>query len=82
MERREAMAAITNCIDGPAENEGYCIRCASFIEFNPYAPYCTSCWKQWMDRGGRDYYEEQHCHDCGAPSPVTKSKPVCGPCYY
>ena len=75
------MAAITNYFDGPSEDQGFCIRCASSIEFNKFAPYCTQCWVEWKNRGGRDYYEERHCHDCGERSPVTKAKPICDPCY-
>ncbi|MCK4829934.1 hypothetical protein KA005_80170 [bacterium] len=64
--------------------KGYCIRCRTRIPSNLDAPYCKSCFSQWVKGGGNPFYVEQQgrCHTCGRRAPVSKAKPECNSCYW
>lgn len=60
--------------------EGYCIRCAERVEFNPGAPYCRPHYTVWAQFSNRDY-EEKFCHKCGTRGPSTMGRPLCPKCF-
>jgi hypothetical protein len=59
---------------------GYCIRCESRINFDPFKPYCPNCYSVWAEYSN-PVYEENVCHCCGEFEVTTMEKPVCYSCY-
>ena len=60
--------------------EGYCIRCETRKTYNTDYPYCTDCFKVWVQYENPDF-EENVCHCCGEFSNTTMNKPECYDCY-
>lgn len=59
---------------------GYCIRCASRIDYDPTKPYCGSCYSTWSQFGNPDY-QETVCHRCGQYEATSMNKPQDYRCY-
>lgn len=59
---------------------GFCIRCGTKKEINPYEPYCRECYSSWVEYGNR-WYEEKYCHICKKQFNSTIDKPLCNECY-
>lgn len=63
-----------------AVHAGYCIRCSDEIRYRPQSPLCDSCYSSWAT-WGNESYPEKVCHRCARPADVSKSKPLCAPCF-
>ena len=61
-------------------DDGYCIRCKKSIPYNPERPYCSDCFKVWVQYENDDF-EENYCHRCGKKEYATILKPQCYRCY-
>jgi len=61
---------------------GYCIRCAEKIEYNPSLPYCNKCYTTWK-KFADTTYAELYCHCCGKemPKKTSMEKPLCYSCW-
>lgn len=69
--RREKYKSVTN---------GYCIRCAVPIDYNPERPYCNNCYSIWSQFGNPDY-PENVCHRCGQHEITSMIRPQDHKCY-
>jgi hypothetical protein len=67
-----------------ADTRGYCIRCGKRTPYNLDAPYCSSCFSEWVGYGGNTSYIEKHghCHTCGRHSQPSRYKPECHSCFW
>lgn len=64
----------------PQVAQGFCIRCASPIEFASERPYCWDDYQKWAEYKNADY-EDSYCHSCGRDFPATMNRPLCRSCY-
>ncbi|MCA6363516.1 MAG: hypothetical protein IM638_10795 [Bacteroidetes bacterium] len=61
-------------------HQGYCLRCKSKLQYNPHAPYCTSCYASWVQWENREF-KEKFCHCCGEANASSMNRPLCKYCY-
>ncbi len=61
------------------EDKGYCIRCGTFINKNPYYPLCPKCYDTWS-QFSNPFYTENYCHFCGEEAQTSKNQPICIDC--
>lgn len=60
---------------------GHCVRCNEKIKYDPFRPFCSSCYSIWYE-WENPYYLEAYCHGCGrARDGISKAFPQCKPCY-
>lgn len=62
------------------KQNGYCIRCGTFIPCDLEKPFCRDCFLEWVEWENPDY-KEYHCHTCGKRAPTSMAKPQCNSCY-
>jgi len=53
---------------------GYCIRCETRINYDPYRPYCGDCYSIWVQFENPDY-QENVCHRCGQYEATSMNRP-------
>ncbi len=59
---------------------GYCIRCETRIDYEPYRPYCSDCYSIWAQFENPNY-QENVCHRCGQYDATSMNKPQDYKCY-
>lgn len=59
---------------------GYCIRCSTRIDYDPFKPFCFSCFTSWAGFENPNY-KEKVCHCCGEYSHTSMAYPVCEHCF-
>ncbi len=67
----------------PDEKEvriGFCIRCATEIDYNAHAPFCLECFRNAGSYDLIPYKKEKFCHACGDPFKTSFSHPVSDGC--
>ena len=59
---------------------GYCIRCKTEIDYDPYKPLCDACYGTWA-KYMNEQFEEKCWHSCGKGTATTYGQPECKSCY-
>jgi hypothetical protein len=60
--------------------QGYCIRCAREIPYDPDKPYCRECFYSWSEWENPSYVEK-YCHSCGKKDRSSMLYPQCRSCF-
>jgi phosphatidylserine/phosphatidylglycerophosphate/cardiolipin synthase-like enzyme len=63
----------------PAKHKGKCIRCTTYITYDPGHPLCGDCFAKTVGLMS-PHYMAKYCHECGSASDTSMWYPICAAC--
>jgi ribosomal protein S14 len=77
---KKAKAKSTSKQKHKVQGRGYCIRCATGIDFSTDKPLCDKDYTIWAEHEDPEFAEE-YCHSCGKEKDTSYAKPLCITCF-